>query len=215
MLKYPMTQPIKMDLRKIRPTQITAGLLEVNEKRKHYESLSGNALKDALKAVPIPAVAGPDGAHFATDHHHLARALSDAKIDYAYVEVIADLSKFEGDAFLLQMAAKRWVHPYDEHGILHGVAAIPKEVSELIDDPYRSLSAFVRNGGGYNKTPEPFAEFQWADFFRTRVRLWTTLSQVNAAVAQGIHLAQSPDALVLPGFIAAPKVKNPKTSAKR
>lgn len=210
-----MTRLIKTDLRQIHPTQITAGLLEVNEKRKHYASLSGNELKNALKAVSIPVVAGPDGQHFATDHHHLARALSDAKIDFAYVQVMADLSKFSGDAFWLQMAARRWVHPYDEHGVLHGVAAIPAEMSALIDDPYRSLSAFVRNGGGYSKTPEPFAEFQWADFFRTRVRLWTTSPQFTAAVAQGIHLAKSPDALVLPGFIATPGSKRSKTSATR
>lgn len=210
-----MSQPMKIDLLKIRPTQMTAGLLEVDEKRKHYASLSGNDLKDALKAVPIPAVAGPQGAHFATDHHHLARALFDAKIEYAYVNVMADLSKFEGDAFWLQMAAKRWVHPYDEHGILHGVAAIPREVSGLIDDPFRSLAAYVRNGGGYDKTPEPFAEFQWADFFRTRVRLWSTPPQFKAAVAQGIHLARSPDALVLPGFIPSQKAKRPKTPAKK
>ena len=209
-----MTQPVKTDLRKIHPTQVTAGLLEVDEKRKHYASLSGNELKDAVKAVPIPVVVGPKGANFAIDHHHLARALSDAKIEYAYVEVMANLSKFEGDAFWLQMAARRWVHPYDEHGILHGVAAIPNEMSGLIDDPFRSLSAFVRNGGGYDKTPEPFAEFQWADFFRTRVRLWTTPSQFDAAVAQGIHLAKSPDALVLPGFISQQKGKNTKTPAK-
>jgi hypothetical protein len=58
----------------------------------------------------------------------------------------------------------------------------------------------VRNAGGYIKTPEPFAEFQWADFFRTRVRLWSTSFQFSAAVQQGVHLARSPDALVLPGF---------------
>ncbi len=39
-----MSQPIKIDLLKIRPTQMTAGLLEVDEKRKYYASLSGNDL---------------------------------------------------------------------------------------------------------------------------------------------------------------------------
>jgi hypothetical protein len=73
----------------------------------------------------------------------------------------------------------------DEHGILRGVAAIPSNVAGLIDDPYRSLAAFVRNAGGYIKTPEPSAGFQWADFFRTRVRLWSTSFQFSAAVRHG------------------------------
>ena len=195
-----MKKLVRLELQQIHPTQVTAGMLEVDEKRKHFASLSAEALKQALKALPIPAVLGRDGTHFATDHHHLARALFDAQINYAYVEVMADLSKLKGDAFWLEMANRRWVLPYDEHGILHGIAAIPPNVSGLIDDPYRSLAAYVRNAGGYIKTPEPFAEFQWADFFRTRVRLWSTSFQFSAAVQQGVHLARSPDALVLPGF---------------
>jgi hypothetical protein len=197
-----MGKQVRLELERLHPTQVTAGMLEVDEKRKHFGALSSDELKRALKVAPIPAVVGRDGIYFATDHHHLARALSDAKIAYAYVEILADFSKLKDDAFWLAMAAKRWVHPYDEHGILHGVAAIPSHVSGLIDDPYRSLSAFVRDAGGYDKTPEPFAEFQWADFFRTRIRMWATSCQFKSAVLQAAHLARSPDALVLPGFKA-------------
>src|SRR5476649_915022 len=195
-----MKKLVRLELQQIHPTQITAGMLEVDEKRKHFASLPAEELKRALKALPIPAVLGRDGIHFATDHHHLARALFDAQINYAYVEVMADLSKLKGDSFWLEMANRRWVHPYDEHGILHGVAAIPSNVSGLIDDPYRSLAAFVRDAGGYLKTPEPFAEFQWADFYRTRIPMWTSESQFKAAVEQAGHLAWSPDARTLPGF---------------
>lgn len=98
------------------------------------------------------------------------------------------------------MIEKRCVHPYDERGILRAISAIPDEVSALVDDPYRSLAAFVRDAGGYLKTPEPFAEFQWADFYRTRIPLWTGELQFRAAVEQGVHLAWSPDARTLPGF---------------
>jgi len=205
-----MGKILRLQLQQIHPTQVTAGMLEVEEKRNHFASLSADELKRALKAAPIPVVLGRDGAHFATDHHHLARALSDAQIEHAYVEIMADLSNPKGDAFWLEMAAKGWVHPYDELGILHGVAAIPKQVSGLIDDPYRSLAAFVRDAGGYIKTPEPFADFQWAAFFRTRIRLWTTTFQFTAAVQQAVHLARSPDALVLPGFNGRAKVTKSK-----
>ncbi|WP_162244420.1 ParB-like protein [Burkholderia sp. Leaf177] len=205
-----MGKILRLELQQIHPTQVTAGMLEIEEKRKHFASLSADELKHALKATPIPVVVGRNGTHFATDHHHLARALSDAQIEHAYAEIIADLSSIKGDAFWLEMATKGWVHPYDEFGLLHGVAAIPTHVSGLIDDPYRSLASFVRDAGGYTKTPEPFADFQWAAFFRTRIRLWTTTFEFNAAVQQAVHLAKSPDALVLPGFNARSKVTRSK-----
>jgi len=102
-----MKKLVRLELKQIHPTQITAGMLEVDEKRKHFASLPAEELKRALKALPIPAVLGRDGTHFATDHHHLARALFDAQINYAYVEVMADLSKLKGDAFWLEMANRR------------------------------------------------------------------------------------------------------------
>lgn len=58
----------------------------------------------------------------------------------------------------------------------------------------------MRKAGGYGKTPEPFAEFQGAAFYRTRISMWTNEFQFNAAVDQGVHLAWSADARTLPGF---------------
>jgi hypothetical protein len=200
-----MRKRVKLEINLLHPTQVTVGMLEVEEKRKHFQSLSGDDLKRAIKALPMPAVLGRNGKHFIIDHHHLGRALWDAQIEYAYVEVLFDLSKLATEAFWNEMALRRWVHPYDEQGILHGIAAIPSHVSGLVDDPFRSLAAFVRDAGGYAKTPEPFADFQWADFFRTRIRLWTTPFQLTAAVHQGAYLAKSPDARVLPGFIGGQK----------
>jgi hypothetical protein len=92
-----MGKILRLDLQQIHPTQITAGMLEVEEKRKHFASLSADELKRALKAAPIPVVLGRDGTQFATDHHYLARALSDAKIEHAYVEIMADISNLMRD----------------------------------------------------------------------------------------------------------------------
>jgi hypothetical protein len=118
---------------------------------------------------------------------------------------VEDLSRLPDDRFWSTVIERRWVHPYDERGILRALSAIPDEVSGLTDDPYRSLAAFVRDAGGYLKTPEPFAEFQWAAFYRTRIPMWTNEFQFNAAVEQGVHLAWSPDARTLPGFKARGK----------
>ncbi|MFL9912393.1 ParB-like protein [Paraburkholderia sp. RL17-337-BIB-A] len=157
-------------------------------------------MKAFLKCAPIPTVIGEHDRHYVIDHHHLARALWDGGITKAFATVVADLSRLPEGKFWDTVIERRWVHPYDERGILRAMSAIPDEVSGLTDDPYRSLAAFVRDAGGYVKTPEPFAEFQWAEFYRTRIPTWTNEFQFNAAVEQGVHLASSPDARTLPGF---------------
>ena len=196
-----MGKTVKLEVGQLHPTQITVGMIEVGEKQKHFESLTDKQCKLALKDLPVPTVLGQNGVHYAIDHHHLGRALWEARIEWVYADVVSDLSKLSGHDFWLEMARQQWVHPYDANGVIHGIAAIPDHVSGLIDDPYRSLAAYVRNAGGYAKTATPFAEFQWADFFRTRVHPWVTPFQFKAAVEQGIHLAKSPDAFVLPGYL--------------
>lgn len=43
---------------------------------------------------------------------------------------------------------------------------MPKRLSKLKDDPFRSLASDIRKQGGYAKAPIPFLEFLWADFLR-------------------------------------------------
>ncbi|MDE1004803.1 MAG: hypothetical protein OSB38_04000 [Paraburkholderia fungorum] len=195
-----MASITSIDIEQLRPLQATVGMLEVDAKRKRLLAMDAKSLKAFLKSAPIPTVIGKRNRHYVIDHHHLARALWDGGITKAFAEVAADLSQLTDEKFWDTVIAKRWVHPVDERGILRAISAIPDEISALIDDPYRSLAAFVRDAGGYLKTPEPFAEFQWADFYRTRIPMWTSESQFNAAVEQSVHLAWSPDARTLPGF---------------
>lgn len=195
-----MTKTTRIKVQQLRPLQATVGMLEVDEKRTHLLSLDAKALKQFLKTAPIPTVLGKDARHYVIDHHHLARALWDGAMTEAFAQVIEDFSALSELQFWDAVIERRWVHPYDERGILRALSVIPDEVSGLTDDPYRSLAAFVRNAGGYLKTPEPFAEFQWAAFYRTRIPMWTNPLQFKAAVEQGVHLARSPDARTLPGF---------------
>ncbi|WGS54130.1 ParB/Srx family N-terminal domain-containing protein [Paraburkholderia sp. D15] len=195
-----MAKTTTVRIEQLRPMQATVGMLEVDAKKKRLLQLDEKALKTFLKAAPIPTVIGRGDRHYVIDHHHLARALWDGGITRAFAAVVEDLSSLSEDKFWDTVIERQWVHPYDEHGILRAISAIPDEVSALADDPYRSLAAFVRDAGGYLKTPAPFAEFQWAAFYRTRVPMWTTEYQFHAAVEQGVHLASSPDARTLPGF---------------
>jgi hypothetical protein len=184
----------------LRPTQITVGMIEVEDKLEHIRKLSEKQVKDFLHERPIPAVFGPEGKLYLTDHHHLGRALADAGIEHGFFLVEADFSLLAHDRFWTTMHANAWVHPIDEHGKHCSVGAIPHHLEELRDDPYRSLAGYVRDAGGYEKTPTAFAEFAWADFFRPRVKIGWTRAEFCEAVKQGLALAGSPLASKLPGY---------------
>jgi hypothetical protein len=197
-----MAKLMSVSIEQLRPMQATVGMLEVDAKRKRLLNMDEKDLKAFLKSAPIPTVIGKRDQHYVIDHHHLARALWDGSITKAFAAVADDLSSLSESRFWDTVIERRWVHPYDERGILRALSAIPDHISALTDDPYRSLAAFVRDAGGYLKTPEPFAEFQWAEFYRTRVPMWNGEFQFKAAVDQAVHLAGSPDARTLPGFKA-------------
>ena len=186
----------------LRPTQITVGMIEVRDKRKHLEELGHHERRDYLEAHAIPAVLGPEGALYITDHHHLARALWEADLDTGIFLVEADFTALHPPAFWVEMDARHWVHPIDAEGKHHAVDALPKHVKGLVDDPYRSLAGYVRDAGGFVKTPTAFAEFLWADFFRHRVPIGPGPKGFTAAVQKALALAHDAGAHQLPGFVS-------------
>ena len=163
-------------------------------------ALSPNDQIDFLQAHPMPAVVGPGGRLFITDHHHLGRAALEAKIDQAWFEVEDDLSSLEMNKFWLKMDKQSWVHPLDEHGVRHRYESIPRSLDKLADDVYRSLAGFVRDAGGFEKTPTAFAEFIWADFFRRNIAVEDVTSKFSDCVEEGMQLARSDLAKSIPGF---------------
>jgi hypothetical protein len=193
------------EIDQLRPTQITVGMFEVNEKRKHLEELGHHRLRDHLAERPIPAVIGTRGRLYITDHHHLARALWDAKIETGFFLIEAELSDLPRGGFWNTMQSRHWVHPIDARGRRRPIERLPKHVEGLVDDPYRSLAGFVRDVGGYEKTPTAFAEFVWADFFRPRIRIGPHRADFDRAVAEALALAHSAAAQRLPGFLGAEK----------
>ncbi len=188
-------------LDELRPTQLTIGLIEVRKKMKHLASLDHATRRDFMRAHPIPAVRGPGGRLFITDHHHLGRAAVEAGVGHGFVDIEADLSQLAGDAFWREMDRRLWVHPLDQNGVRHRYATIPHHLDKLVDDLYRSLAGYVRDAGGYAKTPTAFAEFVWADFFRRSIAIEDVAGDFDAAVHHAIPLAQSPAARSMPGFV--------------
>src|SRR5438046_10517137 len=56
------------------PTQITVGMIEVRDKQQQLAALKPADQEELLRAHPMPAVVGPRGKLYITDHHHLVWA---------------------------------------------------------------------------------------------------------------------------------------------
>jgi hypothetical protein len=84
--------------------------------------------------------------------------------------------------------------------VRHVYTALPAHLDQLRDDVYRSLAGYVRNAGGYDKTPAAFAEFVWADFFRRNVPVELVRSDFQTAVRAALPLAKGHRAKGLPGY---------------
>ncbi|SPJ16887.1 conserved hypothetical protein [Burkholderiales bacterium] len=184
----------------LHPTQVTVGMIEVQDKRMYLASLMPNEQQDFMRAHPMPAVTGPKGNLYITDHHHLGLAAIKAGIASGFFLVEADLSSCSLDDFWNEMNKNLWVHPLDQNGVRHYYSKIPEHLEEMVDDAYRSLAGYVRDAGGYEKTPTAFAEFIWADFFRRTIPIEDLIADFKAAVRAALPLAQSHLAKGIPGF---------------
>jgi hypothetical protein len=148
----------------------------------------------------IPVVRGPKGRFYVIDHHHLALALHKEGIRDILVTVVSDLHALDIDAFWTYLDHHGWVHPYDTEGRRRTYADIPKTVTGLKDDPFRSLAGELRRLGGFAKDTTPFSEFLWADFFRRRIKRRRVEKNFNATIERAMELAKSEDARYLPGW---------------
>ena len=188
-------------LRKLHPTQLTVGMIVVKDKRTRLAALSPSDQSEFMREHAMPAVKGPGGRLYVTDHHHLGRAALDAGLATAFFQIDGDLSDCSSPAdFWKQMEKNQWVHPLDENGVRHYCTHIPDQLDGLVDDVYRSIAGYVRDAGGYDKVPEAFAEFVWADFFRRTTPIELVRENFHEAVAQATVLAKSHRARNMPGF---------------
>jgi len=197
-VREPVLKPIAIS--DLRPTQMTVGMREVQEKRKRLREHPTKKIGKFLGSHMIPVVQGPKGRLYVIDHHHLALALHKEGIRDVLVTVITHLDELDGDAFWTVLDHHSWVHPYDDEGRRRTFRDIPKSLDELADDPYRSLAGEIRRGGGFAKDTTPFSEFLWADFFRRGVKRKLVENKFRAAVREAMIMAKSQNARYLPGW---------------
>ncbi len=194
----PSLHPVALSA--LRPTQMTVGMKEVMRKRAEWRERRERDGSDFLGRHIVPVVLGPRGRYYLLDHHHLVRALLDEGVERVLVGRVEDLRLLPPEGFWTFMDNRNWLHPFDADGKRRDYAELPKSVEGLVDDAYRSLAGAVRRSGGYAKDYTPYAEFLWADFFRTRIGARGMRADFERALRRALELARSPDSRYLPGW---------------
>src|ERR1700720_4585548 len=197
-VREPLLNPVPST--ELRPTQITVGMREVKAKRKRWREEGDPKGAEFLGKHMIPVILGPKQRHYVIDHHHLALALHEEGVNEVAVTVIANLSMLEPVSFWFVMDNHNWMHPFDDAGRRCHYKDLPKSVTGLVDDPYRSLAGELRRVGGYAKDTTPFSEFIWAGFFRRRVKRKLVERDFERGLEKALQLAKSMDANYLPGW---------------
>jgi hypothetical protein len=197
-VREPLITPVP--IAELRPTQITVGMREVEAKREHWRKIEGGKGAAFLGKHMIPVILGPKQRNYVIDHHHLTRALLEEGVENVLVSVVANLSKLDKDAFWINLDNRGWMHPFDDQGKRRDYADIPKSISDLVDDPFRSLAGELRKVGGFAKDTTPFSEFLWADFLRRRMRRKDVDKDFDQALKDALTLAKGLDANYLPGW---------------
>ena len=200
LVDIPDTVMKRVSVSRLRPTQMTVGFRVVAEKQEKWQTLDGSDRAEFLARQMIPIISGPKKRPYVVDHHHLARALQEEGVQEVLTVEVADLSHLKEEAFWVALDNQSLCHTYDANGERQAFSEMPKRLSKLKDDPYRSLASDVRKQGGYAKVPMPFLEFLWADFFRRAVAHKDIKGSYPEALAAALKVARSRKASYLPGW---------------
>jgi hypothetical protein len=188
-----------LSIETLRPTQFTHGERQLKQKAAAYRAMSAHELEMEIAQKPIAVVLGPDDVPYVIDHHHVAGALWRVDVKEAPFVLVRDWSKLSPGAFWLALENHAWIWPYDANGRRVSFEDMPLHLWDAQNDEFRSLAAFVRDAGGYEKTSVPLADFRWTAFFRARFECPGSDAEFDALLRQALDLARSDAALGLPG----------------
>jgi hypothetical protein len=196
------------DISELHPTQTSVGMVDVAAKRAEMAGLDSGAMRKYLRENRVVVVIGPEGKLYMIDRHHTTRAAYAEGRRDVYAVVEDNLSHLSEEDFWAAMKKRRWVRLMRPDGILLEPAAMPKHIRSLPDDPYRSLAWIVRKSEGFEKTNIPFAEFEWADYFREKITE-AELKDWDGAVKEAIRLATTNFTKGLPGHLPVKEDRRP------
>jgi hypothetical protein len=196
---------MKIELSLLIPTQTSVGLHQVKKKAKKIGKMNTIDLKQYLRERPVPVV-NRNGKFYMIDRHHLCSACIIIGIKKVKIIMTDDFSGTSKEYFWTLMDEKKYVLLQDSNGKQITVDMLPKTLSEMSDDPYRSLAGLIRGLGVIKKVNIPFSEFAWANFFRKyfnkkEMEEMLHSNTDNDMILQSIRLAKSKSAKDIPGYI--------------
>ncbi|MBF0126463.1 MAG: ParB/Srx family N-terminal domain-containing protein [Magnetococcales bacterium] len=190
----------KLPVDQAHPTQFAVGMVAVDCKKREMEKAHASGKLEEILCQEghlVPVVVGPENVLYLTDHHHLSSAIwradlpGEAKWVYAYI--YEDWREKPRDRFWNEMIENNLAWLYDDKGDGPlNPRMLPGHIGELLNDPYRTLSRWLRDCGCYTKdvlkerknpicTQDKFLpaghakaffiEFRWANFLRQNVKL--------------------------------------------
>lgn len=162
---------LEIPIADLKPTQMCVGLAEVQHRRKDFATDSLKERRKYLKGKPVPLVHSPAAGFWMLDRHHRLRGL--LEIDpsaTAFGYVVLELQEVEADLVLQILQQKGWLYLYNGRGQgPQPPSTLPKNLTELEDDPYRSLVWKLKQEGIIEAAPLiPFHEFRWGAWLRRK-----------------------------------------------
>jgi hypothetical protein len=137
---------------------------------------------------------GPKQRLYVIDHPCLALALHEEGVKDILVTVVANLSKLENDAFWVVLS---WMHSFDDQGRRRDYADIPKTVTDLVEDPFRSLAGDSGLPGYTPRIRPPLANSLGP---RRRMKRQNVEKDFDGALEEALKLAKGTDSNYLPGW---------------
>jgi hypothetical protein len=189
-------------VRDLHPTQFSVGIWEIDQRAKKVTAKSGKKLLKYLEEHVGKVVVGPNGDPYIIDRHHLACVMLRTGASPTILATVeANFKSTTIDSFWKEMIARKWVYLYNNQG--KGPLdprQLPKKIKDLEDDPFRSLAWAVREQGGYHESEKPFAEFSWANFFRTKLQNDNPNANMEQLIKEALKICHLPEANRLPGY---------------
>ena len=199
--------PERTKVLELKPMQIPAGMYEVQDKARDVRDMKKKEVENWLREKSVPILEDYKARKRPVDHHHEARSTWEADYDEVYTHHYFDDAlhrKIKGlsrDEFYAVTRAMGLFYDRDQYGAgPHDPNHLPEDVRGMADDPFRSVAWQVRKRGGYEKSDEPFAEFQWAQYFRERLKTYPTRADFEKAVVEAMRLVHDAAAKNLSGY---------------
>jgi hypothetical protein len=194
---------IELPIASLQPTQLCVGLAEVRSRQVDFQAENRGERRQYLGSKPVPLVRNGAGEVWMVDRHHRLRALLELQPDStAFGYVVLELPTTERVEVLEELSRRGWLYLYDGRGLgpLHP-AVLPRQLTGLQDDPYRSLVWKLKKEGVIEPAPLiPFHEFRWGAWLRSRSLPPFSSLHLDPALPAARALARSAAASHLAGW---------------